>query len=334
MATQGTNVLTLMDWAKRRKPDGGIDTIIEMLSQTNGLLTDMLFKEGNLPTGNRTTIRTGLPTVYWRLLNQGVQPSKSTTAQIDESCGMLEAWSEVDVELAKLESNVAEFRLSEASAFIEAMNQEMASTFFYGNSGTSPEEFNGLSVRYGDLTAANARNIIDGGAAAGQTDCSSIWCVGWGENTIHGIYPKGSTAGLEREDLGIQTVETQAGASGSVSGNRLRVYQEIFRWKCGVVLKDWRYVVRVGSIDISANNADYIDLMVKMKNRIESLQACRPVIYMNRTIEERLELLRRADVTTGGGLTYDNVDGVMTMSFRGIPIRRVDALLESETSLN
>jgi hypothetical protein len=333
MSTQGSNLLTIADWAKRLDPDGKVPTIVELLSQKNGILQDMLFKEGNLPTGHRTTIRTGLPTVFWRLLNQGVQPSKSTTAQIDESCGLLEAWSEVDVELARLNGNVAAFRLSEAMAFIEAMNQEMASTVFYGNGGLSPAEFNGLSVRYGDTTANNSRNIINGGATAGQTDCSSIWLVVWGEG-VHGIFPKGSKAGLEHQDFGETTSETTAGATGTVSGRRLRVYSEQYKWKTGLVLKDWRQVARIGSIDISSNSADYIDLMTKAKNRIENLNAGRPVFYMNRTIAERLELLRRADVIAGGGLTYDMVDGKWEASFRGIPIRVCDSLLETETSLN
>ena len=165
MSTLATNVLTLADWAKRLDPSGRTSTVVELLSQTNEMLDDMLFAEGNLPTGHRTTIRTGLPNVAWRLLNQGVQPSKSTTAQIDEACGMLEAWSEVDRDLAMLNGNTAEFRLSEAQAFIEAMNQEMMQTVIYGNSGTAPEEFTGLAARYSSLSAANGSNIVSGGGS-------------------------------------------------------------------------------------------------------------------------------------------------------------------------
>ena len=50
-------------------------------------LLDMDWQEGNLPTGHRTTIRTGLPESAWRLLNYGVQPSKSVTAQVTDTCG-------------------------------------------------------------------------------------------------------------------------------------------------------------------------------------------------------------------------------------------------------
>lgn len=334
MSTLSSAVLNLADIAKMLDPNGSVARIIEMLTQRNEILTDMQWKEGNLPTGNRTTIRTGLPAVYWRLLNQGVAPSKSTTQQVDESCGILEGWNEVDVELAKLNGNTAGYRLSEARAKLQAMNNEMAQTLFYGNSGLNPEEFNGLSVRYSDLTAQNVRNMINGNAASGQTDCTSIWLVVWGEDTCHGIFPKGSQAGLEHEDLGLQTVETAAGASGTVSGNRLRVYQDRFVWRAGITVKDWRFVARAHSIDVSSDNADYIDLMTKMTWKVEDLGAGKPAFYMNRTVGQRLDLLRRADITAGGGLTYDNVDGKVVRSFRGIPIRITDAILDSEDSLN
>lgn len=326
----GVYNLTLADWAKRLDPQGKTADIVELLSQTNEILTDMVWQEGNLPTGNRTTVRTGLPTVAWRLLNNGVQPSKSTTAQIDEACGMLEAWSEVDVELAKLNGNISAFRLSEAQAFIEAMNQEMASTLFYGNSSTSPEEFTGLSVRYSSLSAANAQNIVSGAGA--QSDNSSIWLIGWGAQSIFGIFPKGSKAGLEHKDLGEETVEATAG----IAGTRMRAFRDMWMWKCGVALRDWRYSVRIPNIDISnlvarSSAADIIELMIKAIHRIPNIRAVRPVFYMNRTIMEMLDIMRRDDVISGGGLSYADVDGKIQYSFRGIPIRICDALLENET---
>ena len=126
---------TLADVIKRTEPGvnggpGKIATIVEMLTETNEILQDMTYVEGNLPTGHKTTIRTGLPSAAWRMLNYGVQPSKSDTAQITDACGMLEAYAEVDKALVELNGNAAAFRLSEDRAFLEAMNQEMASTLF------------------------------------------------------------------------------------------------------------------------------------------------------------------------------------------------------------
>jgi hypothetical protein len=332
MATLNANVLTLADWAKRKDPDGKVPKIVELLSQTNEILTDMLWSEGNLPTGHRITVRTGLPSVAWRLLNQGVQPSKSTTAQIDEATGNLEAWSETDKDLVELNGNAGAFRLSEARAFVEAMNQEMASTLFYGNGGTAPEEFTGLAPRYSDRSAANGKNIIDAGGTG--SDNSSIWLVGWGNDSIYGIFPKGSKAGLEHEDMGLVTVETTAG----VAGSRMRAYQDRWVWKSGVALKDWRYVARIANIDISnlvakSSAADLIEEMIKAYHVIQNIRMTKAVWYMNRTVFQMLDIQRRDDVISGGGLTYPVVDGVIQPTFRGIPIRICDALTEAEAQV-
>lgn len=328
MATIGT-VVTLADWAKRLDPDGKVDKIVELLSQTNEILDDMPFTEGNLPTGHRLTQRTGLPTIYWRLINQAVPTSKSTTAQVDEQAAMMEAWSEVDSELVNLNVNPSEFRLSEAKAFLEGMTQEMASTLFYGNSGLNPEEFTGLAPRYSSLSATNGSNIITGGGAG--ADNTSIWLVGWGENSAYGIFPRNSKAGISHEDLGQVTVESTAG----IGGQRMRAFQDRFVWKVGLCLKDWRYVVRIPNIDVSnlvakSSAADLIELMIKAIHRIPNLKACRPVFYMNRTVHQMLDIQKRDDVISGGGLTYSDVDGMTVTSFRGIPVKTCDALLETE----
>lgn len=329
--TLGTGALTLLDWAKRVDPDGKIPDIVELLEQTNEMLADMLWKEGNLPTGHRTTVRTGLPSVFWRLLNQGVSPSKSTTAQIDESTGMLEAWSEVDVDLALLNGNVSSFRLSEAKAFLEAMNQEMQSTIIYGNAGLAPEEFTGLAVRYSDLTAESGENVILGGGDDGHTDLTSIWLVAWGEETVCGIFPKGSKAGIVHNDYGEVTVEVTAG----VAGSRMRAFQERYQWKGGIAVKDWRYVVRIPNIDVSELSgtsaaADLIDLL---EHAIEMLpnRLGKPVFYMNRTIRRHLRTQVRNAVGGGGGLTFENFAGRRTMFFEDVPIRTVDAILNTES---
>lgn len=324
-----TTVPTLLDVAKRLDPDGQIATIVELLTQNNQILLDMPWSEGNLPTGNRTTVRTGLPAVTWRLLNGGVTPSKSTTAQIDEACGKLEAWSQVDCAVAKINNNVGAYRLSEAKAFLEAMNQEFCSVLLYGNSGLNPEKFTGLAPRYSSLSAGNAQNIIDGGGTG--SDNTSVWLVVWNDNTIHGIYPKGSTAGLVRNDLGEKVVTVTQG----VGGQMMLAYLEQFVWDCGIALKDWRYVVRLCNIDVSnlvaqSSAVDLTNKMIRMIHRIPVMTVGRPVFYMNRTVFEMLDIQRREAVQTGGQLKYEVVDGVSTPMFRGIPVRIVDQILLTE----
>lgn len=318
---------TLLDVAKRMDPGGLIDRIVEILNQTNDILTDMVFIEGNLATGHRSTIRSGLPAATWRKLYGGVQPTKSRTVQVVDSLGMLEDYAEVDKALADLNGNTAAFRLSENRAHIEGMSQEMAQTVFYGDQSTAPEEFTGLAPRFNDVAAENALNIIDAGGAG--NDNTSIWLVVWGENTVHGIFPKGSQAGLQVTDKGQVTIENVDGAGGRMEG-----YRSHYRWDCGLVVRDWRYIVRIGSIDLSdlttlANTKNLLTWMIMASERIPNFGAGRAAWYVNRTIREKLRLGILEKIATN--LSWESVEGKRVMVFDDIPVRRCDALLNTET---
>jgi hypothetical protein len=335
MATLSATALTLADWAKRIDPEGRVPVVAELLSQSNEILEDCMFKEGNLPTGERVVIRTGLPTVYWRALNQGIPNSKSTTAQVDEACGILEARSEVDKDLAMLNGNTAQFRLSEDTAFLEAMNQTQATTLFYGNPGTDPKQFLGLAARYSSLSGGNAQNILSAGGSG--SDNTSIYLVVWGDNTVYCPFPKGSKAGLIHEDLGEQTVYNS-------DGTRLQAYATRYQWKNGLVVKDWRYVVRICNIDVSdliaqtgtqaANvSTAIIKLMARALYRIPNMSMGRAAFYMNRTVHSGLALaaLDKSQyvLKIEQGLTQFGQPNSW-LSFLGVPLRRVDAILNTE----
>lgn len=330
-ATIGGGVQTLIDLAKRQDPDGGTAKIVEILSQDNPLLQDMHYEEGNLPAGHRSTIRTGLPPVYWRLINQGTPPSKSTTAQVEDTVGMLESWIEIDEELVNLAKDKRAYRFSESQAHFEALRQEMAQTVFYGNSGTAPEEFTGLAPRYSSLSAPNAQNIVVGGGGVGA-DNTSIWLIKWGQG-VFGIVPQGSTAGIKHEDLGVVTVEVTAG----IAGNRMRAYQDHFIWKNGLVVRDWRDAVRIPNIDVSnlvaeSSNADLLKLMSKAVHRLVNGTGG-AIFYVNRTVAEFLDIQTKAAVSTGSGITFENVQGQQVGSFRGIPVHVTDAIIETEAAV-
>lgn len=328
MAAIGATVKTLADWAKEIDPEGKVAATVEILSQTNEILDDMLWKEGNLPTGERTTIRTGLPTVYWRLLNQGVPNSKATSAQVDEQCGILTARSQLDVDLAELNGNTNEYRLSEATAFLEAMSQESAQTMFYG-SASNPEEFVGFANRYGDLSGGNAQNIISAGGSG--SDNSSIYLVGWGERTCHGVFPKGSQAGIQHADLGI-------GDAFDSSNNRFRAFMDEWKWKQGLVVKDWRYVVRICNIDISVLKADtngsttnIIEYMLRAIHRLPTIGNVTPCFYANRDICEMLDI--QAMNKSNLQLRSSEEEGKLKTTLRGIPIKKCDALTAAEAQV-
>lgn len=325
MAAIGNTALTYADWGKRYN-DGRISVIVELLSQTNEILNDMRWVEGNLPTGHRTSVRTGLPQGTWRQLNYGVQPTKSTTSQITDACGMLETYSEIDKALADLNGNTAEFRLSEDKAFLEGLSQQLAQTLFYGNTDSTPEKFTGLSPRFNTVnpaTGAIAQNVIDGGGSGG--DNTSVWLVVWGDLTVHGIFPKGSKAGLQMRDLGEQTLTDP-------NGNRYQGYRTHYKWDAGLTVRDWRYAVRIANIDVSdlagANPPDLIKMMIKATHKVPSLKTGQPVFYMNRTGRQWLDI--QAATKDNVMLKISEFEGRPVREFLGIPIRTCDQILNNE----
>ena len=339
MTAQSTAWPTLLDISRRLDPDGKIATVSEILTKYNEVLDDLPFVEGNLPTGHKTTVRASLPAPTWRLLNKGVLPVKSTTNQIVETCGMMEAYSEIDKDLAMLNGNTAQWRLSEDAAVIEGMNQALTTALIYGDTSVDPEKFVGLAPRYYQVnggTSVTAGNVIDAG---GGTNSTSIWLVGWSTDTIHGIFPKGSKAGLSMEDLGEQTIyDTQTPAG------RYQAYRTHYQWKVGLAVRDWRFVVRIANIgvvaletagDTSDTSANIIKYMSQALDKLPPTGNVRPVFYMNQRVRAmlRVKMLSKSNAF----ITLDNLQGPSitrpTLSFMGVPCRRVDGLLNTETAL-
>jgi hypothetical protein len=343
MATIGSLALTYADWAKRLDDGYRIASIIELLSQTNEILDDMLVVEGNLPTGHKTTVRTGLPQATWRLLNTGVPNAKSTTAQIVDAVGNLETYAVIDKDIADLNGNTAEFRLSEVKAFLEGMSQQIASTLIYGNQHVNPERFTGFAPRYSTVNTTNsatAFNVLDGGGTANTN--TSIWIHTWGNDTAHATFPKGKITGLQHRDMGEWPVLDAA-------GNTYQAYRDHFKWEIGYVLRDWRYVVRIPNIDVTqltgVSAANLINLLVRGLYRLPTAPAQataiqtsdtpevrasqgRTVIYANRIVRTYLDL--QAMNKTNVLLRLEEFDGKVITTFRGVPVRTVDAILSNE----
>jgi hypothetical protein len=323
-----------------------VATIIELLSQTNEILDDMIVMEGNLPTGHKTTVRTGLPQATWRLLNAGVPNAKSTTAQIQDTCGNLETYSVIDKDIADLNGNTASFRMSEVRAFLEGMTQQVAATIWYGNQHLNPERFTGFAPRYSTVTAASsatAANVLDAGGTASTN--TSMWLVTWGSDTVHGIFPKGKMTGLQHKDMGEWPV-------ADASGNTFQAYRDHFKWEIGLCLRDWRYTARVANIDVTqltgVSAANLINLIVRALYRLPTAPASataiqtsdtpsisgsmgRTVIYCNRIIRTYLDL--QAMNKTNVLLRLEEFNGKVVTTFRGIPVRTSDALLNNEAQV-
>ena len=331
MATLANKYVDLIDIAKQ-KENGQIATVIELLHAHNAILQDAVAMECNSGKSHIHTIRTGLPTVSWGSLYKGIKQSKTRTQQVEDTTGFIEALSTIDCRiLEKYEGkHRSAIRLNEAMAFIESMNQEMATGIFYHDTATTPEKFKGLSARYSALGGGGAGNqIVDGGGTG--SDNTSVWFVTWGDRFTHLLYPEGTTAGVKREDMGKQRVTDD-------NGDPYYVEEEKFSWDMGCAVKDWRYNSRIANIDVSELRAGNVDIYKLMQNayyKLKSRQmpAGTQAIYMN---VEVLEALDAAAVNQGGSsdnytrLRPREIEGKEVLTYRGIPIRECEAILNTE----
>lgn len=327
MAAFDNQYPTLLDVTNAMDPDGSIAVVAEVLNMTNEILDDMVWVEGNLPTGHVTTVRSGIPRPTWRKLYGGTKATKSQRARVTDTCGMLEEYSKIDKALADLNGNSAAYRASEDKAVIEGMSQTMAETVFSGNTDLHPERFMGLNPRFNSLSAENKDNIVDAGGAG--TDNASIWLIGWGKETCHGIYPKGSKGGLQMRDLGEDT------AQADDNSGEFQIYRTHYKWDCGLSVRDWRYIVRIANIDRSllsptaATGANLPQLMFEATERVPSLTGARFAFYMDRRVRTVLRQQVASGVTQST-LTMESVGGKRIMTFDEIPLKRTDALFVDE----
>lgn len=334
MAALNTQLPTLLDHATRMDPNGAIASIVEALTQNNAFLEDAVFLEGNLPTGHVFTSRTALPSVSagWRRFNEGIDPGKSRTDQVTETTGMLEALSAVDVELAGLNGNEAAFRASEDKAFLQSLNNEVETGLIYHNNTLNPERFMGFAPRLAATANAGGNQIVKCHSAASGNDQTSMWLVCWGPETVFGIYPKGTQAGIKVTDMGKQ-IWTDS------NSKRFLAYVTNWNWKIGLCVRDFRYLVRIANIDTGTLTAaggggetedTLVPSMIKAYAKLKDTKTGRAVFYCNRTVYTYLWLQAR-NFVKNATITIDMVEGKPILKFQGIPVRMTDAIVNTES---
>ena len=321
---------TLLDHAKSLDPDGRIARVAEICTQKNHMLMDAYWEEANGKTHHRTTCRDGVPISSFASYNQGYTKRKATTVQVDEAIAMTRDVSEVDRDLAELGGNKNRTLLNQARPIIEGISQHWASKVIYSDADTDPKGFYGLQSRYNSLSAANARNVVSGGGSG--SDLMSMYFINWGPAQVYMTYPEGSKAGLMIE--GGQQVETIF----DEDNNPMPGYRTYFSQRGGVVTEDWRHCVRACNIDYSeltgdksGSSADLTELLSKMFHRIENIGP-HAAIYANRDLNEYLAL--QINNTTNVNITREQtVRGPVTM-IEGVPLRTMDALTKTETTVS
>lgn len=338
MATLTQSTQSMIDYYKSLDGMGRYIEVIEALNNTSQYcLDDWVWMECNSGTKHTRSIRTGLPTVSWGALYEGIQNSKSSKQNVDDTTGFVEGLSNVDQRQLKLYGDKKNLlRNEEAKTHVEAMSQELMTALFYHDSATNTRLPKGLGARFGTLANSGAgAQIIDAGGTG--SDNTSIWLAEWGYQGVSVIFPQGTTAGINRENKGQQRVL-------DADGNPFYVEEEEIRAYCGFSLGDWQRVSRVANIDVSDLAAGSVDLYkwlrkayYKLKSRrvakiMDQNAPGRLAMYCNRDVLEALDALATNQGSSDNftRLRWGEIQGQEVLTYRGIPIRETDAILNTE----
>lgn len=345
MALLTPGAFTYSEWGLRHDPDGKVSMLIDLLSQENGILDDCLTVECQSGNAYEYTQVVKLPAPTRRIYNQGVPRTLAGAAKSVTTCSEYADWSVFDNSLARLGGNLSELRAQEDMLHMAGIGQTVASDLFYANRATDPTAFTGLANIYNTVATATspiAGNVIDCGGT-GSTN-SSLWLITWGPKQIHTIFPKGMAAGLIHQDMGLlPALDTQSPAQEFLA------WRTWMQWNIGIAIPDWRFGVRAANIDVSllngVNAANLINILVQMVHKPpimpvgvapvqnsdapDKLVMGRSAFYCNRTIMTYLD--QQAMNKTNVLLRMEEWDGESVTTFRGIPIRCVDALTTTES---
>ena len=313
------NTLSLLELAKRHDPNGNTAAIAEVLTEENQMLQDAVWQEANDTFSHKYTRRLSLPTGTHRKLNFGVPVEASRTVEGRDTVAFLESYSQCDKKLCDAAASPSEFRMNEATSFLEGMGQTMAGKMIYGNTALVPEEPLGLAPR---MAAVASTNVIDAGGSIG----TSIYVVMWGPTKAFMVYPRNHpNVGIVHKDLGEVTLT-------DASGGMYQGYRDHFETNYGLCVKDDRSTGRICEIEPAgvANIFDEDDLITLL-----NLMPSGPkVIYCNGTVKTQMDIALKdktnVNYTAQGG---EGLAGEPVLHFKGYPIRRVDQILDTEAAV-
>lgn len=330
MAVKGIGFVTLADVAKKG------DKVAEVLTLKNSMLMDIPYMEMNEKTIHKESIRSYLPAPVYRKANQAIAAQKTGIEERTFTAAHFESRSQMDAKVAERggKDKVAMNRWNQAQGHIQGMANEHAKLIVYGSPSGEGDKNVGFNDVYYTLNAGveTSKQVVDAGGTG--SDNTSILMVNWGPQSIFGVYPAGTQAGLKRTDYsaGGKLVQLQ-GLDTSGNPGTFYGYDEIFEIDHGLVVKDFRQACRISNIDVSnakanVSAADLIDLLITASYRLDDAQGA--IIYMNRTMHGVLHKQARTSVSVGGGLTFDNYEGQKLLHFNGMPIRIQDSILNTE----
>lgn len=257
----------------------------------------------------KLTVRTDLPTVGFRNLNEGSARSKSQYESRVFSCADISGQIAIDLGLYRRALDPLQLQQAEASGFMEAAFRHVARQFWYGTTNDA-KGFPGVIAQM----LADALHEVD---ATGSTAKSSVYFIRIARETLQFLFGNGTTIDLQPE----WKVETVNDSDG-------KPYQAMTNWLNGAVgarLANKNSVVRIKNIGTATGKTLTDAHMFSAYEKFTTALGAEPThIFMTPRSREQLRSSRTATNERG-------VPAVLPTDWNGIPIIASSAISNAET---
>lgn len=321
MATKTLNDYhTLVELAKRTDPNGNSAELINILAERNPMLEEAHWERANDLNSHEFTQVIELPKGEFGRINKGIAYSAGRTKQVVEPiCEIAEAYC-VDDRLLKKAPSPQEYLAQEAALHVEGMGQTAHATLLYGNRGTNPDAINGFMTRYNSLSMTDSVTN-NGGSGA---DVASILVVNWGRDSAYLAYPREFGDFLVEKGPSDQWIQPAAGTG---------YWGKVITWSInmGLCIANPKNVQRICNIETTgSSNIFSDDKLITALNKMDKTDNA--VIYVNKAIYTQMQIAfkNRANVN----FTMQEAWGRPIMHFMGIPVKKCDQMLSTETALS
>jgi len=315
-----------------------------ILDRMTPLVKMMPMKASNNILSNIAVRTDSLPVASNRRWNEGIKATTSKNTPLNDPIALFQDVSEVDYDLWGLQNDPEAWRMDQDMNHIEALFQLLESTLFYGSTQYNPGAFNGLSTRFnnlesypnGDTSGVFLPNVWNGGLTTGPA--TSAWMIEFADDTVYGIYPPNTSAGLKVEDMG-KELKTLASTTGSQGAN---YYYPVLRtwltWYMGIQIADERAVQRIANINPVALSSpgDFDEnIFIQAKNNLpRNGEGSGTVIFVNRQLKAQIDIRavsQKINAYTNFNSNETDVFGRSVTKFQNIPIYVAEKILSTET---
>jgi len=318
--------LTFSEVLRRHAAGMSMLPTANVIESSTPLFADAIWMEANEKLSHIFGQVVKYATAERRAINKGVGTGISQRAKFAEGITMFALYGEVDELLVNMSNDPAAFLADEGAVVAQGIGEQMEDAILYDNAAADPNQIVGISPRmpkHRGATTGKPDTVYSCGAGA-ASDATSCYIIQWGADRVHMVYPKGSPAGLKREERGKVDIQL-------TDGTKYPGYRSYYELSAGLVVRNPRCIARVSNVETlpSSDAPITFDALVTAMNAMYK-GGEGSVIYAPQRVITKLQLLATAPGTTNLYVDWQSLGGRKVLTFNGSPVRLAERIVYTE----